>query len=76
MQSRPEHPRVACAYVPADSVTPQQLDPLGCSFVPLNREDAALAASKLSPGTLSCFTDDLRQNGLSRAGYVVWKWPW
>ena len=58
--------------MPADSVTSQQLDPLGCSFVMQNREDAVLAASTLSPGSLSCFTDGSRQNGLSGAGYVVY----
>ena len=38
----------------ADTVTPQQLNPLGCSFLLQNREDAALASSTLSPGSLSC----------------------
>ena len=44
-------------HMPADSVT------LGCGFVLQNREDA---------GSLSCFTDGSRQNGLSGAGYVVY----
>ena len=48
----------SCIYL--QTVTPQQLDPL------------ALATSTLSPECLSCFTDGLRQNGLSGAGYVVY----
>ena len=59
-------------HIPVDSVTPQQLNPLGCSFVLQNREDAALAASILFPGSLSCFTDGSGQDGLSGAGYVVY----
>ena len=59
-------------HMPADSVTPQQLDPLGCRFVLQNRENAVAAASTLSPGCLSCFTDGSRQNGQSGAGYVVY----
>ena len=37
-------------HMPANSVTPQQLDPLGCS----------------------CFTDGWWENGLLRAGYMVY----
>ena len=58
--------------MPADSITPQQPDLLDCSFTLQNREDAALATSTLSPECSSCFTDDSRQNGLSKAGYVVY----
>ena len=37
-----------------------------------NGEENVLAASTLSPGSLDCFTDGSRQNGLSGAGYVVY----
>ena len=67
--AKPEYPRVAYT---CDSVTLQQINLLGCIFALQNREDAALTASILSPGHLSCFTDGSRQNGLSGAGYVVY----
>ena len=59
-------------HMPADSVTPQQLDPLGCSFVLQNTVDSALAASTLSLGSLGCFKDGSRQNGLSKVVYMVY----
>ena len=59
-------------HMPADSIVPQQLDHLGCSFLLQNREEATLAASELSPGCLNCFTDGSRQNGQAGAGYVVY----